>query len=329
MESAESLFSLLIEGRIPLFDSIVKEGWAETLSLDFKTAGDDKGAMTKDDRKNLAEALSGFANSEGGIIVWGIDCRKDEDGVDVASELKPINGIKRFLSDLESNTPQVVSPGVIGARHDLVPTVDDSDTGYAVTYVPKGQGLPHMAIARDQHRYYYRSGGSFLKMEAFMVADRYSRRPQPDLQLSVRLTINQDQNTPDGTLRQYEMVVGIKNEGLGIALYPALRLIAPSMFGFKKYGLDGNGNDGLSRPVQSFDLATTNQRFYSGRSDDAIHPGIIKEVTKLECDVNIDLARHHQIEFFVDYEIYCDGFSTKDRKVLPLGERFLTGTIYV
>lgn len=60
---------------------------SETLHLDFTTKHDSEtGALDLDDRKGLSIALSGFANAEGGVLVWGVDCRK-VDGVDVAQSV--------------------------------------------------------------------------------------------------------------------------------------------------------------------------------------------------------------------------------------------------
>ena len=61
----------------------------ENLHLDFKTLSG-PGLSASDDRHNFAKALSGFANSDGGIVVWGVDARKNADGIDCVTELKPV-----------------------------------------------------------------------------------------------------------------------------------------------------------------------------------------------------------------------------------------------
>src|SRR6266542_1853157 len=53
----------------------------ETEWLDFKG-----NPQPKDILKTWSEAVSGFANTEGGVLIWGIDCRK-VDNVDAASSL--------------------------------------------------------------------------------------------------------------------------------------------------------------------------------------------------------------------------------------------------
>jgi predicted HTH transcriptional regulator len=47
----------------------------ENLVLEFKSVNS-ADLSNADDKKNLAKALSGFANSSGGIIVWGVEARK-------------------------------------------------------------------------------------------------------------------------------------------------------------------------------------------------------------------------------------------------------------
>lgn len=60
----------------------VEEGQQEHVQLEFKTLNSP--GFNRDDKKNLAELLSGFANSQGGIIIWGVDARRDNQGVDRA-----------------------------------------------------------------------------------------------------------------------------------------------------------------------------------------------------------------------------------------------------
>ena len=57
------------------------------LFIDFKQAASEGKNFTtlhKDDRKNLSKAISGFGNSEGGVVIWGIECSRDIDVGDVA-----------------------------------------------------------------------------------------------------------------------------------------------------------------------------------------------------------------------------------------------------
>ena len=74
MSNARSIFERYSTSLAAIEQSIVHPAREENLYLDFKKAADGKGPATKPDRKNLSKALSGFANSEGGVIVWGVQC---------------------------------------------------------------------------------------------------------------------------------------------------------------------------------------------------------------------------------------------------------------
>src|SRR5262249_33289270 len=131
----------------------------------------------REDRKIFAQCISGFANSSGGIIVWGVDARQ-QDGVDYARERKEIEQLERFVSKLNEFTGQAVSPVADGIRHKAIET--EGGRGFAATIVPESDSGPHMAKLGED-RYYKRSGTSFLRMEHFDLEDMFGRRPRPKL----------------------------------------------------------------------------------------------------------------------------------------------------
>ena len=78
MGRAEDLFKKIVEQGIEAIDELIENQKSEEFFLDFKrssNAGSDT-KLSDDDRENLARVISGFGNSEGGIVVWGIDCSK-------------------------------------------------------------------------------------------------------------------------------------------------------------------------------------------------------------------------------------------------------------
>ena len=80
MSRAEDIFQKLIYFGEDGLDEFIINRQTEELFIDFKRAvSDGKNFITlhRDDRKNLAKAISGFGNSEGGVIVWGVECSRD------------------------------------------------------------------------------------------------------------------------------------------------------------------------------------------------------------------------------------------------------------
>jgi len=62
------------------------------------------------DRKTLAVAISGFANSSGGLIVWGIDARKGSEEIDYAQQAAPLADAALFQSRLMEHGAIATSP---------------------------------------------------------------------------------------------------------------------------------------------------------------------------------------------------------------------------
>lgn len=89
---------------------------------------------------------------------------------------------KLVLSRLTELTSQACSPHPIGVDHRVI----NSRTGhaYVATYVPESDGGPYMARLGED-RYFVRSGGSFLRMEHFQVADMFGRRARPVLKVDL------------------------------------------------------------------------------------------------------------------------------------------------
>ena len=84
MGRAEDLFDKILTEKEAAINNFIEEKKAEELFLDFKRSSDNGSGnkLSQNDRNNLAKAISGFGNSEGGMIVWGVDCSQDIDGAE-------------------------------------------------------------------------------------------------------------------------------------------------------------------------------------------------------------------------------------------------------
>lgn len=299
---------------VKLIRRVVKEAWPETLILDFKVASKNSGPMQPDDRKNLAEALSGFANSEGGLIVWGIRAdRPTPDDPDVAKELKPISKLDVFLSDLWSYTPQFVLPPVLNVDHIPIYQSKQQKKGFVVTVIPKTDGDPHMSMGKGDRCYYCRAGASFIKMEHYMVANHFRRKSSPKLELVYRFGEVERQ----GNKFKATVIVGICNVGTSIAIYPALKVIDTGQIQPAPYGLNGTGQDGLPRrPLSS----GTRDYVYAGGLDHVIYPQTSIDITKLVIWISPESKPRDDVE--LSYEIYSDGFASSGTEIIP-GEQLL------
>ena len=81
MERSKELFEKIKNEGKSAIEEFIFTHKAEELFLDFKRSADNgnKQRLHQNDRSNLAKAISGFGNSEGGVVIWGVDCSKDLD----------------------------------------------------------------------------------------------------------------------------------------------------------------------------------------------------------------------------------------------------------
>lgn len=229
MGRAEEIFERLKQQGEAAIDEFILTRQAEELYLDFKRSADDgRGprVLHETDRNNLARAISGFGNSEGGVIVWGIDASPDEDYADVARAKKPIENIARFRSWLEgtvSGRTVAPHPGVQNHAIEI-----GNGKGFVATLIPKSEVAPHQCIF--DYRYYMRAGSSFLPVPHAVLAGMFGRRPQPTIYQTFLSAPARVTQLPDG-VEQVEVNLGfqIYNKGPVLArdLYSDVRLILP------------------------------------------------------------------------------------------------------
>jgi hypothetical protein len=144
MGRPEELFEDLCARGEDAIGDFITDRASEELYLDFKRSADEgKGAkLAQKDRDNLAKAISGFGNTAGGVIVWGIDCRTDSGGADVAkAPFYPVHDAQRFKSWLEGAVRGATIPSHGGIIHSVTALRSDG-SGFVSTLVPPSDNPP-------------------------------------------------------------------------------------------------------------------------------------------------------------------------------------------
>src|SRR5712664_714535 len=160
MSRAEDLFKRLQDGKLAALEQLIEDREPESLFLDFKRSPDDgDGAkLASDDNKNLSKAASGFGNSEGGVLIWGVDCRRDGiTGNEVANK-HPLNDASGFRTKLEGAISRATLPPHQGIET-LCIQESGSSLGYVAVLIPKANIGPLRSVATNH--YHLRSGSDF------------------------------------------------------------------------------------------------------------------------------------------------------------------------
>lgn len=292
-------------------ENFIKDKKEEDVNLEFKTVvhPNENDKNKNDDKKNFSKALSGFANSNGGILIWGVEARPGKDGVDVAKKLKPVEKVRRFLNKLNSLEGQAVTPMIEGVKHKLISINEADDEGIIKTYIPKSDRAPHMANYADKH-YYKRSGDSFYRAEHYDIEDMFSRKRRTELTVEL---IRPDIRKVSDKKYRIEVIVAIKNVGPTIGKYPFLAFSVNDPYFSWKFGLDGNGFTGLQKVISN----TTYRNNFSGGQQIVIYPKVEHEVTK----IIMELANPSDKipDLVMDYQLVAENMGIKeDRIVYPM-----------
>lgn len=173
-------------GLAAINDLIVRKE-AENFFLEFKrTAISDysgKRKLEQSDYKNLGKAISGFGNSEGGILIWGIDAPSNHGEGDYAKDIFPIIGVENFASLLESYVRLSTVPAHSSVRSFFISCPESANSGIAITVIPKSNDRPHQYIVDGQNNYYIRAGDSFIAAPHGVIQGMFGKAPQSDVAL--------------------------------------------------------------------------------------------------------------------------------------------------
>jgi hypothetical protein len=161
---AKTFFEQLINSFNPIemIQQMLREHRQEGLFLEFKTPGDEKSW-----KPNWSVALSGFGNTEGGVVIWGVRAErvKTADGsggeVDSASLDEPVDNPLAFAQKLRDVELEAVADRIPGVEIKGF-QIPSSTKGYVVCYIPEGTHKPYRAEMESKQQYWQRIGDKFV-----------------------------------------------------------------------------------------------------------------------------------------------------------------------
>lgn len=274
----------------PLLRSFRDEGWAavqrlvseqanEGQHLEFKRVGFKGSKLDKDSKRNVAKSVGAFANSDGGLLVLGVACERDRDGVEYVTGLDPIQDVEVAAARIRDALLGLVSPVPIGVEVFPVPKPSSSE-GVVVVVAPRSEDPPHQSTAPGQHCYYARNFHESKPLPDYRVRDLTLRTSAPVLEVEVSdlLFSQRDELGPNGQPRSR------------IAPVLVLTLVASGRVGASPVGVDVYIGPGWElttvQPPNHF--RQDNERLVGKaariltKDHVTVFPGDRKEVAKLE-----------------------------------------------
>jgi hypothetical protein len=187
---------------------------SEQFFVDFKltqwTDYAGKTALAPNDKKNLQKAISGFGNSEGGILIWGVDTVNTGN----AQATIPIKNLANFNNLVNGLISRVTIPAHSKVYNLTIPHAQGKDEGYLITIIPKFDGLPIQVV--EDYKFYLRAGDSFTPITHSILTGMFGRKPAPDIKSPFTVSKKEAYVEPDGTVR-FKFGLLLHNGGKGIA----------------------------------------------------------------------------------------------------------------
>lgn len=220
MESrAREFYEQIINAHDPgsHLNRLVDERKPETEFLEFKGASKIPDSAIK---QYWSKALSGFSNTEGGVLVWGIRASRIDapDGghrkVDAASELDLAPSPASLAQLLKDVLLESLIEPLRGVEIREVPSESDGK-GFVVCLIPEGENKPYRAQLDPASQYYQRIADNFVLIPHSLLKSLFYPRSEPDLRVAIRLQGRDDLPGKPGRGRaaRYKLLAQISNEG--------------------------------------------------------------------------------------------------------------------
>lgn len=156
----------------------INDGIEESLNLDYKGAGALQ--KTEDKKKEISKDVSAFANSDGGVIIYGV---REYDSKELAHLPEKIDPVDRSLISkewLEQIINSRISPRIKDLK--IIPIqVEDKEKNKViyVVKIPKSNTVHQMADKRYYKRYNFQS----IAMNDWEVKDVMNRSNVSDIEI--------------------------------------------------------------------------------------------------------------------------------------------------
>ena len=141
-------------------ERIVNNKLSESKSLDYKREIN----LEKGDEKNILYDIASFANSDGGILVFGVSESKDSDGKNngLPDEIIGLNidNFDKLILKIEDLIHSSIEPNIPNIT---IKVLSNKDKNVLLIAIPKPIGLPRMVTYNNSNKFYKRrNSGKYL-----------------------------------------------------------------------------------------------------------------------------------------------------------------------
>lgn len=192
----------------------IKDGIEENIHLDYKGAGSI--AKSGEKKKEISKDVSAFANSDGGVIIYGVR-EFDEDGkTHLPEKIDPIDAnefSKEWLEQIINSTISPTIPNVL-ITPIQIGKKEDNQVIY-VLEIPKSNTAHQM----NDKRYYRRYNFQSIAMEDWEIKDIINRLSKTQVKLHFTSTPSKDFLKRHQNIPKIIIEIWVSNSGNKVIKY--------------------------------------------------------------------------------------------------------------
>lgn len=265
--------------------------------LEYKGAAQKFGNTEKNE---ISKDVSAFANSNGGVIIFGVATDPSDKTKPSAIEGVNVTNIETFDRVVNSR----IQPSIQGWQKKLIPP---DNPRVMVVYVPQSEDPPHQNLA--DKKYYRRAGTESVPMEHDLVALHFGRRLGPILSL-VCQPLTSSPIFASGT--EFSDPLGLRvlmrNDGRRVGKYVEALLIFPSERVTGVQIKEGRADD-ISR------LYPGRKAFQFTENLGVFHPGMNKSILELSFSISKDFLENQSSEPLFEWRVFSDEMNSRQGHV--------------
>jgi len=150
--------------------------------LDFKSGK----ARDEDIKKIWSKAIGAFANSEGGILVWGVSAKKDQaTGIDAVNGIELVPDVFSFKTRLMELRHEACDPPVANIDIKELPISNSCKEGFVVCHIPESSNKPHRSEFPDKH-FFLRMGDSSRECNVSLLRQLFYPKKNPRIEAVIK-----------------------------------------------------------------------------------------------------------------------------------------------
>lgn len=157
---------------------LIDDGETEGLHLECKAPH--KPSLNRDLKAKLARAISGFSNTAGGVVIWGLATTKhSHSGLDVITQIEPVGSCAMFEKQVRAAFPALTTPSVLNYQVKTIKRRGTDTQGVVIAHIPSTSFDPVMNNLDNV--FYFRSADNLVPAPYELIKRLYAVTDVPDV----------------------------------------------------------------------------------------------------------------------------------------------------